>query len=157
VRASVTVRSAMQALRSAITARIIRFECDGRQQGPREIARVACDQPEQAHPVDVDRLLTVGGPSGGSVRDVHPGISEEDALSLRSGSSPRLDSADAPDRPIADRSRRSPRRCLAVRLQVGGERRDPRVGIAERGAIVPIMDPPVEKSCANPEIMIVFL
>jgi hypothetical protein len=47
-------------LHSTIMAQVIRFECDGRQQGPREIARVACDQSEQAHPVDLDRLLTVG-------------------------------------------------------------------------------------------------
>jgi len=64
---------------------------DGCQEGPREIAGVACDQPEQAHQVDLDRLLTVGGPQGCSVRDLHPRISEEDRLSRLPGSSPRLD------------------------------------------------------------------
>ena len=72
-------RDVSSILHSAIMARLVRFECDGRLEGPREIVRVACDQPEQAHPVDLDRLLTVGGPSGGSVRDVHPGISEKKA------------------------------------------------------------------------------
>jgi hypothetical protein len=57
--------------------------------GPREIAWVACDQPEQVDAVDLDRQLTVGGPAGGSVRDFHPGISEEDRRSRSGRLAPR--------------------------------------------------------------------
>jgi hypothetical protein len=56
--------------------------------GPREIPWVACDQPEQGDEVDLDRQLTVGGPAGGSVRDLHPGISEEERRSRSSKLSP---------------------------------------------------------------------